>query len=44
MSMLVFYINRAINRAGKNLSEAERERLEKAKDELREAFGKAPSR
>ena len=40
MSMLVFYINRA----GKNLSEAERERLEKAKDKLREAFGKAPSR
>lgn len=39
MSMLVFYINRA----GKNLSEAERERLDKAKDELREAFGKKPS-
>jgi len=36
MSMLVFYINRA----GKNLSEADRARLEKAKDELREAFGK----
>lgn len=37
MSMLVFYINRA----GKNLSEADRARLEKAKDELRKAFGKA---
>jgi uncharacterized protein DUF3175 len=37
MSMLVFYINRA----GKNLSEADRERLERAKDELRKAFGKA---
>jgi hypothetical protein len=36
MSMLVFYINRA----GKNLSEAERARLEKAKNELRKAFGK----
>jgi len=36
MSMLVFYINRA----GKNLSEADRARLEKAKDELRKAFGK----
>ena len=39
MSMLVFYINRA----GKNLSEADRARLEKAKDELRKAFGKKPS-
>jgi hypothetical protein len=36
MSMLVFYINRA----GKNLSEADRARLEKAKNELRKAFGK----
>lgn len=36
MSMLVFYINRA----GKNLSKADRARLEKAKDELRKAFGK----
>jgi len=36
MSMLVFYINRA----GKNLSEADRARLEKAKDELRKAFDK----
>ena len=34
MSMLVFYINRA----GKTLSEADRARLEKAKDELRKAF------
>ncbi|MGH6866127.1 MAG: DUF3175 domain-containing protein [Methyloceanibacter sp.] len=39
MSMLVFYINRA----GKTLSQAQRERLEKAKDELRKAFGKDPS-
>lgn len=39
MSMLVFYINRA----GKNLSDDERARLERAKDELRQAFGKAPS-
>jgi hypothetical protein len=40
MSMLTFYINRA----GKNLSTADRERLEKAKDELREAFGRKPSK
>jgi Protein of unknown function (DUF3175) len=40
MSMLVFYINRA----GKNLSETDRARLEKAKDELRKAFGKNPLR
>jgi hypothetical protein len=39
MSMLVFYINRA----GKTLSEADRARLEKAKDELRKAFGKEPA-
>ncbi len=39
MSMLTFYINRA----GKSLSEADRARLEKAKDELRKAFGKALS-
>ena len=39
MSMLVFYINRA----GKSLSQADRARLEKAKDELRKIFGKAPS-
>ncbi len=38
MSMLVFYINRA----GKNLSTVDRERLEKAKDELRKAFGRTP--
>jgi len=36
MSMLVFYINRA----GKNLSEEDHARLEKAKDELRKAFGR----
>lgn len=36
MSMLVFYINRA----GKNLSEEDRARLEKAKDELRKTFGR----
>ena len=39
MSMLVFYINRA----GKNLTEADRSRLEKAKEELRKAFGKEPA-
>lgn len=38
MSMLVFYLNRA----GKSLSDADRARLEKAKDELRKAFGRAP--
>jgi len=38
MSMLTFYINRA----GKNLSEADRARLEQAKDELRKAFGRPP--
>lgn len=37
MSMLTFYINRA----GSNLPEERRRILEKAKDELREAFGKA---
>jgi hypothetical protein len=36
MSMLVFYMNRA----GKNLKEADRARLEKAKSELRKAFGR----
>jgi hypothetical protein len=40
MSMLVFYINRA----GKNLSAAERARLERAKQELRNVFGKAPAK
>jgi hypothetical protein len=36
MSMLNFYINRA----GSNLSEKERDRLERARDELRKVFGK----
>jgi len=36
MSMLVFYINRA----GKNLSKTRRARLEAAKQELRDLFGK----
>ena len=36
MSMLTFYINRA----GKSLTKADRDRLEKAKDELRKAFGR----
>jgi hypothetical protein len=40
MSMLVFYINRA----GKNLSDEERARLEKAKDELRKVFGRKPAK
>lgn len=38
MSMLTFYINRA----GKNLPARRKRTLEKAKDELRKAFGKAP--
>ncbi len=38
MSMLTFYINRA----GTNLSASRRQRLERAKDELRKAFGKRP--
>lgn len=38
MSMLTFYINRA----GKQLTEDQRERLEAAKDELRILFGKPP--
>jgi hypothetical protein len=38
MSMLTFYINRA----GTLLSKGRRETLEKAKDELRKDFGKAP--
>lgn len=37
MSMLNFYINRA----GKNLPESQKRVLERAKDELREAFGRA---
>jgi hypothetical protein len=36
MSMLTFYINRA----GHNLTDAERKRLENAKDELRTLFGR----
>jgi len=36
MSMLVFYINRA----GTNLGQRKRARLERAKDELREMFGR----
>ena len=36
MSMLVFYINRA----GSQLPAAQRKRLEQAKDELRELFGR----
>jgi hypothetical protein len=36
MSMLTFYINRA----GKNLPEERRDRLERAKDELRKLFGR----
>ncbi|NOV21173.1 DUF3175 domain-containing protein [Ensifer adhaerens] len=38
MSMLTFYINRA----GILLSKGRRQTLEKAKDELRKDFGKAP--
>lgn len=37
MSMLTFYINRA----GKNLSTSRRHTLNRAKDELRKAFGRA---
>jgi len=36
MSMLTFYINRA----GKNLPKQRKERLEKAKDELRDLYGR----
>ncbi len=36
MSMLVFYINRA----GKGLPEADKQKLEKAKDELRALYGR----
>jgi hypothetical protein len=36
MSMLTFYINRA----GKNLPERRRQTLDRAKDELRKAFGR----
>jgi hypothetical protein len=40
MSMLTFYINRA----GKQLPETQRARLEAAKDELRDLFGKSAPR
>ncbi|MGD2141833.1 MAG: DUF3175 domain-containing protein [Burkholderiales bacterium] len=40
MSMLVFYINRA----GSQLPAAQRKRLEQAKDELRDLFGKPRQR
>ena len=40
MSMLVFYINRA----GKNLPDAQRARLEQAKDELRALYGRPRQR
>jgi hypothetical protein len=40
MSMLTFYINRA----GKHLSDADRSRLEKAKDELRKLFHREPAK
>ncbi|WP_328186626.1 DUF3175 domain-containing protein [Marinobacter sp. OP 3.4] len=36
MSMLTFYMNRA----GSQLSDAQRERLDQAKDELRELYGR----
>ncbi len=36
MSMLTFYINRA----GKHLSKTDLARLERAKDELRDLYGK----
>jgi hypothetical protein len=37
MSMLTFYVNRG----GKNLSAAQKKKLNQAKDELRELYGKA---
>lgn len=40
MSMLNFYINRA----GSNLTDERRQVLERAKNELREAFGRPPKR
>jgi hypothetical protein len=40
MSMLNFYINRA----GKNLSEKEKDILEKSKDELRRLFHRLPDK
>lgn len=38
MSMLTFYINRA----GKQLPQEQKDRLEAAKDELRDLFGRSP--
>lgn len=38
MSMLTFYVNRG----GANLGERDRARLERAKDELRDVFGRPP--
>lgn len=40
MSMLTFYMNRA----GRNLPDARRECLERAKDELRRLYGRRPRR
>jgi len=40
MSMLTFYINRA----GRDLDDKQRKVLERAKDELRDLFGKSPTR
>jgi len=40
ISMLTFYINRA----GKHLSDTDRSRLEKAKDELRKLFRRESSK
>ena len=40
MSMLTFYINRA----GRDLDGPQKKVLERAKDELRELFGKKPTR
>jgi hypothetical protein len=40
MSMLTFYINRA----GRHLSDEQRDRLEQAKDELRELYGRPRKR
>lgn len=40
MSMLVFYMNRA----GKNLSDDDRARLDAAKNELRRLFERAPAK
>lgn len=40
MSMLIFYMNRA----GKNLSDEDRARLDAAKNELRRQFGRPPAK